>query len=118
MFRSLPVRRLCLRVIDMIDRATRWAVFEKHDADLALSISGQIRAGLQHLYERGAFENDRFVVQCDAGLARHENEFDHGVTILLGFQPLGCKAPLLVTLHQTAHGCRVASAAFVPAELT
>jgi hypothetical protein len=118
MFRKLPVRRLCLRVVTMVDHATRWAVFEEHDADLALRISGQIRAALQSLFDLGAFESDRFVVQCDAGLARRDNEFEHGVTILLGFQPSGCGQPVLITLHQTAHGCRVASTAFAPVELT
>lgn len=116
-FRKLGIRRLCLRIVNVIDHATRWAVFDKHDAALAFRISEQIRAYFSVLYETGAFENDRFVVTCDAGLARQENELEHGVTIMLGFHPTGSRHPVLMTLHQTAHGCRVASAVFAPAGL-
>ncbi len=117
-FRSLPVRRLCLHIVRRIDDATRWAVFEKHDAELAFRVSEQIRAYFGVLFELGALENDRFVVQCDAGLARQEDELEHGVTLLLGFHPGGSRHAVLLTLHQTARGCRVASAAFAPAGLT
>ncbi len=117
LFRSLAVRRLCLHIVNRIDRATRWAVFEKQDADLALTIGEQIRAYFGDLFELGAFENDRFVVQCDAGIARQADELEHGVTLLLGFQPSGGPHAVLLTLHQTARGCKVASAAFAPAGL-
>ncbi len=117
LFRDLAVRRLCLHIVNRIDQGTRWAVFEKHDADLALNIGEQVRAYFRDLFELGAFENDRFVVQCDAGLARHADELEHGVTLLLGFHPAGSRHAALVTLHQTARGCRVASAAFAPAGL-
>jgi hypothetical protein len=55
----------------------------------------------------GAFESDRFIIECDD---RHE----HGVTILIGFHPLGCKEPVSFTLHQAITGCRVTSTAFAP----
>jgi hypothetical protein len=104
-FASLPVRRLCNRVIATVDDITRWAVFEAPDAELALRQSARIRHYLGELHELGALENDRFVAQCD------------GETILLGFQPRGCSRPVLLTLHQTPSGCTVASTAFAPAEL-
>ncbi len=115
--RGLAVCRLCLHIVNRIDQATRWAVFEKHDAELALKIGEQIRVYFGDLFELGAFENDSFVVQCDAGLARHADELEHGVTMLLGFHPSGSRHAALMTLHQTARGCRVASAAFAPAGL-
>ncbi len=117
LFRSLAVRRLCLHIVKRIDQATRWAVFEKQDADLALKIGEQIRAYFGDLVGLGAFENDRFLVQCDAGLARRADELEHGVTLLLGFHPSGSRHAVLLTLHQTARGCKVASAAFAPAGL-
>jgi len=117
MFRSLPMHRLFLRVVAAVGGGTRWAVFEPHTADLALRLSAQVRAYFKQLYELGAFENDRFVVQCDAGLARHDDEVEHGVTVMLGFHPVGSRQPILLTLHQTARGCHVASAAFAPAGL-
>lgn len=102
---TLPVRRLCNRIIATVDEVTRWAFFEAPDAGISLRLSGWIRHYLGELYELGALENDRFVAQCD------------GDTILLGFQPHGCAQPVLLTLHQTSRGCSVASTAFAPAEL-
>ena len=113
-FMSLPVRRLCLRVINSIDLATRWAVFEKPDEILTKRIGEQILAYLHDLSEFGAFSNNRFVVQCDAGVAHHEDPLRHGVTILLVFHPIGSSIPVSFTIHQTVSGCRVTSTAFAP----
>jgi hypothetical protein len=62
----------------------------------------------------GAFESDRFVVECDDDLCRRDIRQEHGVTILIGFHPLACKEPVSFTLHQTVAGCRMASSAFAP----
>ena len=113
-FKSLPVRRLCLRVVNTIDLATRWAVFEKPDRRLTARIRGQVLAYLSTLYDLGALENDRFIVQCDAGLTKRSDRLEHGVTILLVFHPLGSNQPISFTLHQTVAGCRVATTAFAP----
>lgn len=113
-FTSLPVRRTALRIGNTIDLATRWTVFEKPDRRLTARIRQQILGYFERLYEIGALANDQFVVQCDAGLARHENSLDHGVTIVLGFHIAGCRRPISISLHQTVHGCRVASTAFAP----
>lgn len=113
-FMSLPVRRMCLRIINSIDLATRWAVFEKPDETLTKRIGAQILAYLEDLAELGALSNDRFVVQCDAGVARHQDPLRHGVTILLVFHPIGSSIPVSFTLHQTVTGCRVTSTAFAP----
>ena len=113
-FMSLPVRRLCLRVVNSIDLATRWAVFEKPDEKLTERIRAQILAYLKNLAALGAFTNNRFVVQCDAGVARHEDPLRHGVTILLVFHPIGSSIPVSFTIHQTVSGCRVTSTAFAP----
>ncbi len=111
---SLAVRRLCLQIISAIDLGTRWAVFEADDAQLAKRIHSQVFAYLCSLADQGAFATDKFVVQCDAGLCKRENSVEHGVTILLVFQPVGCAEPASFTLHQTVAGCRVASTAFPP----
>jgi phage tail sheath protein FI len=113
-FSSLSVRRLCLQIINMIDRSTRWAVFEKPDMRLTNRIRDQIFSYFSDLAELGAFANECFVVECDAGLCRREDRIEHGVTILLLFQPLGAVEPISFTIHQTVAGCRVASTAFVP----
>ena len=113
-FASLPVRRLCLRMINSIVAATRWAVFEPDDLQLAQRIRAQVEAYLASLAEIGAFENDRFVVECDAGLSHRADLPEHGVTILVIFQPHGSGEPVSFTLHQTVSGFRVASTAFAP----
>jgi len=113
-FTSLAVRRTCLRIINSIDKATRWAVFEPSDSSLADSIREKVTDYLRSLACLGAFENDRFVVECDAGLARRSDQQERGVTILLVIHPLGCKEPISFTLHQTVVGRRVTSTAFAP----
>jgi hypothetical protein len=113
-FSNLAVRRSCLRIINAIDRGTRWAVFEPDDTQLAQRIHSQVYAYLCSLANIGAFENDMFMVQCDAGVSRRQNSLEHGVTLLLVFQPVGSASPISFTLHQTVAGCRVASTAFPP----
>lgn len=113
-FASLAVRRICLRIINSIDQATRWAVFEPDDSRLAESIRDQVTAYLASLASLGAFENDRFVVECDAGLCERNDRREHGVTILIVFHPLGCKESISFTLHQAVAGLRVTTTAFAP----
>ncbi len=111
-FIQLPVRRLCLRIINTIAEATRWAVFEQLDSDLANRVRGQVLTYLHSLNDLGAFANDKFVVQCDAGVSHRNDEKEHGITILLLFHPSGCDEPVSLTLHRTPSGCRVGSTAF------
>jgi phage tail sheath protein FI len=113
-FSSLPVRRFCLRVVNAIEQATRWAVFEPDDSHLRKRIRSQVIGYLSCLADMGAFENNRFVVECDAGLCRRDASLEHGVTILIVFHPLGCKESISFTLHQTVSGCRVTTTAFAP----
>ena len=113
-FVSLAVRRLCLWIVNTIDLGTRWAVFEVDDAQLAERVRSQVVAYLSSLADIGVLKNDRFVVQCDAGLCKRQNGLEHGVTILLVFHPAICELPISFTLHQTVAGFRVASTAFAP----
>ncbi len=111
-FSRLPVHRFCLQMINNIARSTRWAVFEPEDKMLAKRLRGQVLTYLHCLDDLGAFVDDDFVVQCDAGLSQREDSREHGVTILLVFHPVGCDEPISLTLHQTASGFRVGSTAF------
>ncbi|MDH3267069.1 MAG: hypothetical protein OEM25_08900, partial [Gammaproteobacteria bacterium] len=113
-FASYPVRRLCLQVINSIDQATRWAAFEPNDARIAERIRSQVTAYLSALANMGAFADERFIVECDAGMCHRGNGLAHGVTILVAFHPSGCKEAVFFTLHQTVAGCRVTSTAFAP----
>ena len=113
-YASLPVRRLCLRIVNSIEQATRWAVFERDEFKLAERIRSQVVAFLAGLANVGAFENDRFFVECDVGLSHHADSLGRGVTILVVFHPLGCRETVSFTLHQTVSGCRVATTAFAP----
>ena len=111
---NLAVRRLCLRIVNTIEQATRWTVFEPVDESLAKRIRSQVFAFLSALVDMGAFANDRIDVQCDAGLRGHSDSPGHGISILISFQPQGCSKPISLTLHQSAKGFRVASTAFAP----
>jgi phage tail sheath protein FI len=111
---SLNVRRLCLRIVNSIEQATRWAVFEQTDDHLARHVRSQVFAYLSALADLGAFANDRIDVQCDSGLCKKADGADHGISILISFQPHGCSKPISFTLHQTVEGYRVASTAFAP----
>ena len=113
-FAKLPVRRLCLHMINSIAAATRWAVFEPDDLRLAERIRGQVDAYLSSLAGIGALASDRFVVECDAGVSHRADMAEHGVTILVSCQPHGSAEPVSFTLHQTVSGFRVASTAFAP----
>jgi phage tail sheath protein FI len=111
-FSSLPVRRFCLQMINTIAKATRWAVFEPEDRTLAQRLRGQVLTYFHCLDDLGAFVNDDFIVQCDAGVSHRSDSQEHGVTILLVFHPLGSDEAISLTLHQTASGFRVGSTAF------
>ncbi len=115
LYASLPVRRLCLQVLKSIDAATRWAVFEAENARLAERIRVQVTAYLDSLADFGAFENERFIVECDAGLRKRDDGLEHGFAIFVAFHPRASAKPVSFTLHQTVAGCRVASTAFAPA---
>jgi phage tail sheath protein FI len=110
----LGVRRLCLMVTNAIERATRWAVFQPNGVQLAGRIHAQLHAYLKQLADAGAFADDDFTIQCDAGLHAQPNHPERGVTILLAFRPVGAPDPVTLTLHQTVSGCRVATTAFAP----
>ena len=111
---SLTVRRLCLKITNAIDRATRWAVFEPVGREFGERLVSQVHAFMCALSDAGAFENDHFLVQCDTGSRGKPLDPDRGITILLAFQPAGSTATISLTLHQSASGCRVATTAFAP----
>ena len=113
-FAGLSTRRLCLQVLAAIRHATRWAVFEPLDAQLAERLQNQVLAFFADLVELGAFAEDQFFVRCDAGLSNRTDILDHGVTILVSFTPAAAREPVSATLHQTVEGCRIASTAFGP----
>jgi phage tail sheath protein FI len=111
-YTKLPVRRLCLRIVNTIMAATRWAVFEPADEALAARLKEQVIAYFHTLNDLGAFAKENFIVQCDASVNSRAESDEHGITILLVFHPAGCKDPISLTLHQTASGFRVGSTAF------
>jgi len=113
-FAQLPVHRFCLQIINTIAGAARWAVFESGDRELARRICAQVTTYFHCLNDLGAFADDRFIVECDAGVSNRDDDDEHGVTILVVFHPSSCDEPISLTLHLTAAGCRVGSTAFAP----
>ena len=113
-FASLTTRRLCLAITNAIDRATRWAVFEP-DAEAARErIVNKVHDFMCALSDAGAFKDDHFLVQCDAGSRHTPVDPERGIAILLAFHPVNSEQTISLTLHQTASGCRVAKTAFAP----
>jgi phage tail sheath protein FI len=55
---NLAVRRLCLSIVNTIEQATRWTVFEPVDESLAKRIRSQVFAFLSALVDMGAFAPD------------------------------------------------------------
>ena len=113
-FTSLTVKRLCLEIINTIDRATRWTVFAPNSTAVADRVNSRVHAYMCSLADSGAFTDDMFVVQCDAGLHSRPINKDRGITVLLAFHPAGSEETVSLTLHQTIAGCRVATTAFAP----
>ena len=113
-FSSLTVRRLCLEITNTIDHATRWTAFAPNSTVVAEHINSLIHAYMSSLADSGAFTDDMFVVQCDAGLHSRPVNKDRGMTVLLAFHPTGSEETVSLTLHQTMSGCRVATTAFAP----
>ena len=108
------MRRFCFRIINAIAGATRWAVFEPGDRSLARRVKAQVLTYFHCLHDLGAFADERFVVECDAGVSNREDSAVHGVTVLLIFHPVCSVHPVSLTLHLTPSGCRVGSTAFAP----
>ena len=108
----LTVRRLCLRITNAIDRATRWSVFATPDASFVARVCEQVADFLRRLHAMGAIESEDFVVHCNPGITSGGTA--HGITLLLVFRPHGCRTPLSFTVEQTPAGCRVSTSAFMP----
>lgn len=113
-FANLTTRRLCLRITNTIDRATRWAVFEPNSKVIGERIVNQVHAFMCALSDAGAFKDDRFLVQCDAGSRRKPVDPVRGITLLLAFHPTGSEQTVSLTVHQTITGFRVTTTAFAP----
>ena len=64
-------------------------MFESPNARVSERICSQVTAYLAALANMGAFESERFVVDCDAGLCPSNGATERGVTILVTFQPAG-----------------------------
>jgi phage tail sheath protein FI len=113
-FANLAVRRLCLQIISAIASAARWSVFELGDRNLARRVRAQVLTYFYCLNDLGAFADDHFAVECDAGVSKRSDSDAHGVTLMLAFRPANCDETVSLTLHLTAAGCRVGSSAFAP----
>ena len=77
---------------------------------MVVTVPSAVRA----LSDAGAFKDNHFLVQCDAGSRHKPLNPERGITILLAFHPTNSAQTISLTLHQTASGCRVAKTAFAP----
>ncbi len=109
LYARLSTRRTLLRIVNSIDHATRWAVFEQPDAALVEQVQGQLVAFLSCLADLEAFDDDEFSVEC-AVLAPGGKT--PGLSIDIGFTPRGAGSPVFLTLQQSVGGMRVVDTAF------
>ena len=110
-YSSLSIRRTCLRIVNIIDHATRWAVFEKPDDALINHIQGQLNAFFACLADLEVFDGNRYVVEC-ARLHATEAGPRPGVSIDMVIHPRGASGPVSLTLQQSTEGLRVVGTAF------
>ena len=111
-YASLTVRRLCLSITNAIERSTRWALFEPDGTRVGERLLGQVDGYMSGLANRGAFEYDRFAVNCETELHSKTTDPERGFSIMLAFRPSGSDEDISLTLHHTIAGCRVAATAF------
>lgn len=114
-FSSLTVRRLCLKITNSIERATRWAVFEPNGERVSERILGQVDGFMSSLANQGAFADSRYAVHCETELGNDTTDPERGLTIMLAFRPMGTDEEIALTIQQMIAGCRVAATAFAPA---
>ena len=112
-FSRLPVQRFCLRIVSTIASATRWAVFAQDDRGLARHLRAQVTTYLSCLYDLDAFIDDHFLVQCGTSV---DPQGARTVSILVACHPVCSAERISMTLHVTASGCRIGSAAFAPSQ--
>jgi hypothetical protein len=111
-FSSLTVRRNCLNILNAIERATRWSVFEADAANVDARIESQVTAYFESLANRGAIASERCGVECRSQRAPGGGR---RVPISIVFQPAGSREPIAFRLCHEASGCRVLATTFTPA---
>jgi phage tail sheath protein FI len=111
-FSSLTVRRNCLNILNAIERATRWSVFEGDVANVGARIESQVTAYFESLANRGAIASERCGVECRSQRAPGGGR---RVPISIVFQPAGSREPIAFRLCHEASGCRVLATTFTPA---
>ncbi|MEM8683727.1 MAG: hypothetical protein AAGF72_09865 [Pseudomonadota bacterium] len=109
LYARLSTRRTLLRIVNCIDHATRWAVFEQTDAALVQQVSGQLSAFLSCLADLEAFDDDDFSLDCSVLSPSGDTP---GLSIDISFTPRGAGSPVFLTLQQSVGGMRVVDTAF------
>ncbi len=113
-FDNLGVRRGCLRILNTVKHATRFAAFQTDDIGLERRIEDEIGNFFRQLANGDALATDRFVIMCYRSGKAGAQTPERGVAILLRFHPTGAPGPLSFTLLQTEEGCRITTTAFAP----
>ena len=105
-YKYVAVRRTALFLEESLLRGLQWAVFEPNDEPLWAQIRLNVRAFMQDLFRKGAFQgktpNDAFFVKCDNETTTQE-DIDHGiVNVVVGFAPLKPAEFVIISLQQIA----------------
>jgi uncharacterized protein len=105
-WKYIPVRRTALYIEESLFRGLHWVVFEPNDEPLWASIRMNVKAFMQNLFKKGAFQGtspkDAFFVQCDRD-NNPQSQIDLGiVTVRVGFAPLKPAEFVIIQIQQMA----------------
>ena len=91
-WRSLPVTRLSLLILDRVMRGTRWVVFEENDEATWSKAHRQLDDYFGRLQRAGALAGDdgadAYFIKCDAQTTSSRDVQNNQINILVGFSPL------------------------------
>jgi phage tail sheath protein FI len=105
-WKYLPVRRTALYIEESLYRGTQWAVFEPNDEPLWGQLRLNVRAFMQDLFTKGAFQGstpkEAYLVRCDKETTT-QTDIDRGiVNIIVGFAPLKPAEFIIIKIQQLA----------------
>jgi hypothetical protein len=88
-WRYLTARRLALFILSSIEQGTRWIAAADSIAEVAITVSAQVRGFFERLHEAGAFGTrrmeDAFFVICDERVHSASARSDGEIQFVVGF---------------------------------
>lgn len=105
-WKYIPIRRTALYIEESLFRGLHWVVFEPNDEPLWAQIRLNVKAFMQNLFKKGAFQGaspkEAYFVKCDRE-NNPQSQIDLGiVTVTVGFAPLKPAEFVIIQIQQMA----------------